>query len=197
MKKNTNKIVEKKDEIIDLRETLDESNHSNKVEIADEINMENEIPNVEIKDDKIKIEEDISTEKPIKVLSKKEKFAKFLNLKEKTEKPEITEDAKKSRKYAWLAYVLFFIPLCINSKNSFVRFHANEGLELNIVDTVALILVLIGSLIRPSTVLTVLCVVIGIGLWVLTLLTKIIMIVKTAKGIKQETPWFFRWKIIN
>ena len=36
--------------------------------------------------------------------------------------------------FAWLAYILFFIPLLFKKNNRFVRLHANEGLELNIID---------------------------------------------------------------
>ena len=61
-----------------------------------------------------------------------------------------SEDAKQTKNFAWLAYILFFIPLLINSKSAFVRHHANEGLEINIFDLIGTVLLLVGALVETT-----------------------------------------------
>ena len=201
-------------EIVDLRKkTTVAKTELSEVEKQPTQNMEDLVPTVEIQEENI-AEESISSEetkeeiiennneevnKPEKivVLSKKDKFKKFLNLKEKQEKTAIDQDAKQARGYAWLAYILFFIPLLINRKNSFVRFHANEALEINIIDVIGLILTLIGALVKPVSLFTILLVILGCGLLTLTLITKIIMIIHSARGRRKQSPWFFNLTIID
>lgn len=200
-------------EIVDLRKkTAVSKAESVDVENQSTQNMEDLVPTVEIKEENI-AEESISTEenkeeikennneinKPEKivVLSKKDKFKRFLNLKEKQEKPAIDQDSKQARGYTWLAYILFFIPLLINRKNSFVRFHANEALEINIIDVIGLTLTLIGALIKPASFITVLLVIFGCGLLTLTLITKIIMIIHSVRGKRKQSPWFFNLTILD
>ena len=202
------------DEIVDLRKktTVTKKENSKSKQSS---NMEDLVPTVKIQEDKLIEEENVSNEsvvnenniennkeqniqeEKIAVVSKKDKFKKFLNLKEKQEKTAIDEDAKQARGYAWLAYILFFIPLFINRKNSFVRFHANEGLEVNIIDLIGLTLTLVGALIKPASLITILLVVLGIGLLSLTLITKIIMIIHSVRGKRKQSPWFFKLTIID
>ena len=200
-------------EITDLRKnnkTPEElTNKKKKGSIQNTTNMEDLVPVVEIKEEatdnsteevKEVSNETTSLEKKqneIVVLSKKDKLKKFLNLKEKQEKPTVDEDAKKARGYAWLAYILFFIPLFINRKNSFVRFHANEGLEINLIDFIGLALTIIGALIKPTSFITILLVVVGCGLLTLTLVTKVFMIIHAIRGIRKNSPWFFNLTIID
>lgn len=198
------------DEIVDLRKKTTVTKKVNS-KSKQSSNMEDLVPTVEIKEDKLIEEENVSNEsvvnennkeqniqeEKIAVVSKKDKFKKFLNLKEKQEKTAIDEDAKQARGYAWLAYILFFIPLFINRKNSFVRFHANEGLEVNIIDLIGLTLTLVGALIKPASLITILLVVLGIGLLSLTLITKIIMIIHSIRGKRKQSPWFFKLTIID
>ena len=54
-----------------------------------------------------------------------------------------SDEVKSGRGVAWLAYILFFIPLIFMRKNTYVRHHANEGLEINIVDIIGLVLFLV------------------------------------------------------
>ena len=198
------------DEIVDLRKKTTVTKKEN-AKSKKSSNMEDLVPTVEIQEDKLIEEEKVSNEsvvnennkelniqeEKIAVVSKKDKFKKFLNLKEKQEKTAIDEDAKQARGYAWLAYILFFIPLFINRKNSFVRFHANEGLEVNIIDLIGLTLTLVGALIKPASLITILLVVLGIGLLSLTLITKIIMIIHSVRGKRKQSPWFFKLTIID
>ena len=119
------------------------------------------------------------------------------------EKPKFvpTEDAVQNKNIAWLAYLLFFIPMLINSKSPFVRHHANEGLEINIFDVVGLTLLLVGSLVNSTVAavhaLMIIFVIVGAGLLVLTLITKIYMIVATLQGKETNTPWMWNLKIIK
>lgn len=128
------------------------------------------------------------------------KFAKFLNLK-KHQKKEITEDAKKNRKWAWTAYILFFIPLLINKESKFMRLHANEGLDVNIIDVVAAILMIIGKVIAGTTILgksiLMACFFLGLGLIFMTTITKIVMIICSALGHDHQTPWLWTTRLIK
>lgn len=121
----------------------------------------------------------------------------------KTLKPKYTpsEDAMKNKNIAWLAYILFFIPLLINANSPFVRHHANEGLEINIFDLLGLTLLLVGALVKSTATgvhaLMIIFVIVGIGLLVLTLVTKIYMIVTTLQGKETTTPWCWDYRIIK
>ncbi len=123
----------------------------------------------------------------------------FVTLKPK--KAPVTEDSLATRKYAWLAYILFFIPLLINKKSAFVRHNANEGLEINIVDIIGLTLMLCGLLIKTEDVtgtsLLAICAIVGICLLALTTLTKIYMIAYSAQGKEMSTPWMWNLRIIR
>ena len=112
-----------------------------------------------------------------------------------------SEDAKQTKNYAWLAYILFFIPLLINSKSAFVRHHANEGLEINIFDLLGTVLLLVGALVETTNnavnALLLIFVLVGSGLLVLTIITKIYMIVTTLQGKESNTPWMWNLRIIK
>lgn len=43
-------------------------------------------------------------------------------------------EVREGRGVAWMAYILFFIPLLFNRGNRFVRLHANSGLKLNLIE---------------------------------------------------------------
>ena len=122
---------------------------------------------------------------------------------EKTTKPKFvpSEDAMQTKNIAWLAYILFFIPLLINKNSAFVRHHANEGLEINIFDFLGLTLLLVGALVDSTVAgvqaLMLIFVIAGAGLLVLTLITKIYMIVTTLQGKETNTPWFWDIRIIK
>lgn len=119
----------------------------------------------------------------------------------KPKKAPVTADSLATRKYAWLAYILFFIPLCINSKSAFVRHNANEGLEINIFDVIGLTLMLCGLLIKSDSVgaqaALAICAIVGICLLALTTLTKVYMIIYAAQGKEMSTPWMWNLRIIK
>ncbi len=114
---------------------------------------------------------------------------------------EITEDAKQTKHFAWLAYLLFFIPLLISKNSAFVRHNANEGLEINIFDAIGIILTCVGTCVKTSNatahLLLIICTIVGLGLLVLTIITKIYMIVVSSQGKKVDTPWMWNIKIIK
>jgi uncharacterized membrane protein len=110
------------------------------------------------------------------------------------------EDIKKTKKYAWLAYILFFIPLCINSKSPFVRLHATEGLDVFIIDIVATALILVGQLVKFSgiySIIGMIATLVGIGIFILTTISKIFQIVQVCRGKKTQTPWLWKMRFIN
>ncbi len=110
------------------------------------------------------------------------------------------EDAKQNKKFTWLAYILFFIPLCINSESAFVRLHVNEGLEVFLIDIFAIAMLLCGTLIKwgqSVAIIGYLLILASIGLLILTTVTKIFQIVQVARGKKNQTPWFFKWRMIK
>jgi len=113
----------------------------------------------------------------------------------------VTDDAKQNKKFAWLAYILFFIPLLINKKSNFVRLHANEGLEINIVDVLGLVLLICGATIKTASLvghaILILCAIIGVSLLILTTISKIYMIITCLKGLAHQTPWFSKYRLIK
>jgi hypothetical protein len=137
-----------------------------------------------------------------KKVAKPQPVTKETALKTKDVQPFVpSQDAVENKKYAWWAYILFFIPLLLNSQSPFVRHHANEGLEINIFDAVGLILLLIGALAKPAVAswhaLLIIFVLLGSGLLILTTITKIYMIYSTLKGKETTTPWMWDLRIIK
>ena len=144
--------------------------------------------------DKAEVNAEVKDEDP------RGKVAKFLNLKVR-QKKEITEDAKKNRKWAWTAYILFFIPLLINKKSKFMRLHANEGLDVNIIDAIATVLTIVGKVITGTTMLgkslLMASFFLGLGLLFMTTVTKIVMIICSALGHDHQTPWLWKTRLIK
>ncbi|MBQ2864048.1 MAG: hypothetical protein IJE91_01120 [Clostridia bacterium] len=116
-------------------------------------------------------------------------------------KVSVKEDVADAKRYAWLSYILFFIPMLINANSPFVRHHANEGLEINIFDFIGLTLLLVGALVQTTVAavhfLMIIFTLVGIGLLVLTTITKIYMIWATLKGETVTTPWMWDIRIIK
>ena len=105
------------------------------------------------------------------------------------------------RGFAWLAYILFFIPLLFNRNNRFVRIHANEGLELNIMEILGALLMLPMFLLKDLTgtlqlVVTIIALVGGI-LLTASLLTIIPMMISSLLGHYKQNPWLWKKRIIK
>ena len=132
-----------------------------------------------------------------KVREKKQRV-RVLNSKDAVITPE---DIRESKKFAWLAYILFFIPLLINRDNAYVRHNANEGLEMNICDLLAGIVILLNTFLNVSNVLVsfflMLGSIVGIGVLVLTTITKLYMIFAVLLGKVANTPWFWSIRMIR
>ena len=110
------------------------------------------------------------------------------------------DDARFNKRFTWLAYILFFIPLLINRKSPFVRLHANEGLDVFIIDVIASAFMICGKFIPFSAKLAIighLLFLTGIGLFALTTITKIFQIVRVLLGKKNQTPWLWKTRIIK
>lgn len=114
---------------------------------------------------------------------------------------KMSKDASETRNIAWLAYILFFIPLLINKTSPFVRHHANEGLEINIFDAIGAVLLILGAVVKTSIawlqLLMIIFTVIGFVLIVLTTVTKLYMIFSTLRGKSVSTPWMWNLRIIK
>ena len=128
----------------------------------------------------------------------KQPRARVLNSNEAVITPE---DIKEGRKCAWLAYILFFIPLLINKENAFVRHNANEGLEINLCDLIAGILILLNVVVTGASLvasfLFMIGSIVGWGLLILTTITKLYMIVASLLGKRANTPWFWNIRMIK
>ena len=104
-----------------------------------------------------------------------------------------------------IAYILFFIPLLFKKTNRFVRIHANEGLELNIMEIISGLMVgqyfLLPKLMETmsstwSMVSFVICMV-GAGLLGACVLTCIIALIASLFGNQNQTPWLWKRRMIH
>ena len=113
----------------------------------------------------------------------------------------VTQDAKETKKFAWLAYILFFIPLLINRHSAYVKHSCNEGLEINFVDLIGIVFIACGAFIDKVNMslggVLIGLLITGIILLVMTTVTKIFMIAATLKGKYVKTPWFWDIEIIR
>lgn len=111
------------------------------------------------------------------------------------------EEVNSGRGVAWLAYILFFIPLIFKGKNRFVRLHANEGLDLNIAELIGGLLILPFFLVsNPTGIIEILVYVAGIlGLVVLVAcaLTIIPVMIGALCGAQFQIPWLLKKRIIK
>lgn len=110
-------------------------------------------------------------------------------------------EIRQAKGYAWMAYLLFFIPLLINRNNRFARIHANEGLELNLMEILGALLLAPYYLITNvdgniHTVLFVLALA-GFVLLGMCALTIIPMMFCAMCGLQFQTPWLWKKRIIK
>ncbi|MBE5736225.1 MAG: hypothetical protein E7356_02560 [Clostridiales bacterium] len=105
---------------------------------------------------------------------------------------------------AWMAYILFFIPLLFRRKNRFVRLHANEGLELNIMEILAALLVgqyfllpTITTVTGALSLISILACAVGAGLACTCVFTIVIMAILALCGKYCQTPWLWKKRIIK
>ena len=138
-------------------------------------------------------QEHASDEKPKYKVSDKETGVKNPKYPQST---STREDIKAGKGVAWLAYILFFIPLLLNGKNPFVRWHVNEGLELNLLDLLGGGLLVAGWLLKSENIIvsTVFLIMVAVGAIIvaLTTFTKLIMIIFCLSGKEARNPWGLR-----
>lgn len=110
-------------------------------------------------------------------------------------------EIREAKGYAWLAYLLFFIPLLINRQNRFVRCHANEGLEINIMELLGGVLLLPYFLMTDVTggmaTATFIMALVGFVLLGMCALTIIPMMICAMCGLQFQIPWLWRRRIIK
>lgn len=110
-------------------------------------------------------------------------------------------EIREAKRYAWLAYLLFFIPLLINRRNRFVRVHANEGLELNIIEILGVLLLIpfftLTNLDGTMHTVTFVLALAGIVLLGMCALTIIPMMICAMCGLQFQTPWLWKKRMIK
>ena len=110
-------------------------------------------------------------------------------------------EIREAKGYAWLGYLLFFLPLLINRKNRFARIHANEGLELNMVEILGGLLLLpyflLTNLEGTWHTVTFIMALAGIILLGMCALTIIPMMICAMCGLQFQTPWLWKRRIIK
>ena len=108
------------------------------------------------------------------------------------------------RGIAWLAYILFFLPLLFSRKNRFVRIHANEGLDLNIMEIISGLLIAQYFLLPKwvtldgiGITLSMIAAVIGAGLLVACAITIVISIIRSWFGNYSQIGWLWKKQLIK
>lgn len=133
------------------------------------------------------------------------------DLKRTKERKKGTEEIKldkmeiiAGKKIAWTAYILFFIPLLFKRNNRFVRLHANEGLELNIMEVLGALLIgqyfIIPKFMELTGIIgtiSVLGAILGASLIGVCIITIIPMIVNALLGRQVQNPWLWKRRIIH
>ena len=109
------------------------------------------------------------------------------------------------KKIAWTAYILFFIPLLFKKNNRFVRIHANEGLELNILEVLGGLLVaqyfllpkFIENISANLSMVSLIACWVGAALIGVCLLTCVIALIASLFGNQHQTPWLWKRRMIH
>jgi len=108
------------------------------------------------------------------------------------------------RGIAWTAYILFFIPLLFKRKNRFVRIHANEGLDLNIMEILGGLLVAQFFLLPNwitldgmGAMISMIAAGAGAAILVACILTILIMIVRSIMGSYAQVGWLWKKRLIK
>lgn len=102
---------------------------------------------------------------------------------------------------AWMAYILFFIPLLFAGKKSYVRHHANQGLLINFVDII--IAALIGAKFLPMEFVTqnaeLFQILYAVGLFValVSIFTRLAMAILSLFGKRYRLPILGKLNIIK
>ena len=110
-------------------------------------------------------------------------------------------EIKEGKGIAWMAYILFFIPLLLKRNNRFVRLHANIGLELNILELLSAVLILpyfmLTTLTGTAQIIITIMALVGVALIASCLITLLPMLIGAMCGKVFQRPWLFRSRLIK
>ena len=129
-----------------------------------------------------------------------EKKPKYKVKKEK-QKEFVDSGDTSGKGVAWMAYILFFIPLIFAGKKSYVRHHANQGLLINFVDII--IAALIGAKFLPMEFVTqneeLFQILYAVGLFIalVSIFTRLAMAVLSLFGKRYRLPILGKLNIIK
>lgn len=111
------------------------------------------------------------------------------------------DEVKAGKGIAWMAYILFFIPLLFKGKNRFVRLHANEGLDLNIAEIIGVGLMVPFFIMKDLAGITEIVVytaaILGAVILVACAITIIPVMIASMCGAQFQIPWLLRKRIIR
>ncbi len=138
----------------------------------------------------------------------REKAAKKPKKEKKVDDSRVKADQSEvmaGKKVAWTAYILFFIPLLFKRQNRFVRIHANEGLELNIVELLGGLMIaqyfllpkLVEGISSTWSMVSLVACWVGVGLLTACIITSIIAIIASLCGNQNQTPWLWKKRMIH
>ena len=110
-------------------------------------------------------------------------------------------EVREGRGVAWMAYILFFIPLLFKRGNRFVRLHANSGLKLNLIEILGGVLFSLQFFLKnvTGTLQTVVTLsgVVGLILLAACVITLPIMIIYAMFGGNFQVPWLWKKRMIH
>ena len=110
-------------------------------------------------------------------------------------------EIKEGKGVAWLAYILFFIPLLFKRNNRYVRLCANNGLRLNLIEIIGGILFSLQFFIKDvadkTQLIITVCGVVGLAILGACAIMIIPMIIYTMFGGQFNMPWLWKKRMIK
>lgn len=110
-------------------------------------------------------------------------------------------EIKEGKGVAWLAYLLFFIPLLLKRNNRYVRLSANNGLRLNLIEIIGGILFslqfFIKNLSDDTQIIISICSVVGLAILGACAVMIIPMMIYTLCGGQFNVPWLWKNRMIK
>lgn len=110
-------------------------------------------------------------------------------------------EIREGKGVAWLAFILFFIPLLLKRNNRYVRLAANNGLRLNLIEILGGILFSLQFFVKNATdkvqIIISICSVAGLAILGACAIMIIPMIIYTLCGGQFNMPWLWKKRMIN
>lgn len=106
-----------------------------------------------------------------------------------------TQDLPQSRSYAWIAYIIFFVPYIISPNDEFVSLHTHNAIRLLVLDAISLFMVVMGIAFGQVvnlffTIISLALIIGGVVMLSASLVAKVYLIYKSINGKYQEVPIF-------